>query len=42
MTYGEFFQKCIEDVKEYFNAMITEGEKPKICSDESEKPALSE
>lgn len=41
MTYGEFFQKCIEDVTDYFNAMITEGEKPKICFDESEKSALS-
>ncbi|XP_045455319.1 MICOS complex subunit Mic60-like [Melitaea cinxia] len=40
MTYREFFKKCIEDVKDYFNAIITEGEKPKICSDESEKPAL--
>ncbi|CAH2097056.1 unnamed protein product [Euphydryas editha] len=40
MTYGEFFQKCVEDIKDYFNAIITKDETPKICSDELEKPGV--
>ncbi|XP_050357349.1 MICOS complex subunit Mic60-like [Nymphalis io] len=41
MTYGEFARKCVEDVKNFFDKIIRDDDKPQPCSmDETQKPII--